>query len=93
MSTRFIDILSIHPKSRFEEPNFDLLRSLFFMIWYMLTFSDNQKDVGYAFSLLGLLVKLSQTVSFTAPSVFFFSHPAFQLDLRKLYGPLTRLNS
>lgn len=28
----------------------------------MLTFSDSHKDVGYAFSLMGLLVKLTHTV-------------------------------
>ncbi|TFL01701.1 hypothetical protein BDV98DRAFT_567372 [Pterulicium gracile] len=45
-----------------EEPSFDLLRAVFFIIWYMLTFSDSHKDVGYAFSLMGLLVKLTHTL-------------------------------
>jgi hypothetical protein len=32
-----------------EEPDFDELHALFFMIWYHLVFSDNRKAVGYVF--------------------------------------------
>ncbi|PFH53342.1 hypothetical protein AMATHDRAFT_45610 [Amanita thiersii Skay4041] len=43
-----------------EEPDFDVLHALFFMIWYHLIFSDNKKAVGYAWNLMGFVVKLAQ---------------------------------
>ncbi|KAF7314467.1 4Fe-4S ferredoxin-type domain-containing protein [Mycena kentingensis (nom. inval.)] len=43
-----------------EEPDFDELHALFFMIWYHLVFSDNRKAVGYAWNLMGFVAKLSQ---------------------------------
>ncbi|KIY45194.1 hypothetical protein FISHEDRAFT_49804 [Fistulina hepatica ATCC 64428] len=44
----------------FEEPDFDTVHALFFMIWYHLIFSDNKKAVGYAWNLLGFVAKLTQ---------------------------------
>jgi hypothetical protein len=35
-----------------EEPDFDELHALFFMIWYHLVFSDSRKAVGYAWNLM-----------------------------------------
>ncbi|KAK7048537.1 4Fe-4S ferredoxin-type domain-containing protein [Favolaschia claudopus] len=46
-----------------EEPDFDELHALFFMIWYHLVFSDNRKAVGYAWNLMGFVAKLAQGVS------------------------------
>ncbi|KAK0439848.1 hypothetical protein EV421DRAFT_1818820 [Armillaria borealis] len=43
-----------------EEPDFDELHALFFMVWYHLVFSDNKKAVGYAWNLLGFIAKLAQ---------------------------------
>ncbi|KAK7469361.1 hypothetical protein VKT23_003837 [Stygiomarasmius scandens] len=43
-----------------EEPDFDTLHALFFMIYYHLTFSDNNKAVGYAWNLMGFVAKLAQ---------------------------------
>ncbi|KAF8718916.1 hypothetical protein AX14_011677 [Amanita brunnescens Koide BX004] len=43
-----------------EEPDFDVLHTLFFMIWYHLIFSDNKKAVGYAWNLMGFVAKLAQ---------------------------------
>lgn len=43
-----------------EEPNFDVLHALFFMIWWHLIFSDSKKSVGYAWNLMGLVTKLAQ---------------------------------
>ncbi|KAF9267292.1 hypothetical protein L218DRAFT_955171 [Marasmius fiardii PR-910] len=43
-----------------EEPDFDTLHALFFMIWYHLIFSDNKKAVGYAWNLMGFVAKLAQ---------------------------------
>ncbi|KAF5382336.1 hypothetical protein D9757_008469 [Collybiopsis confluens] len=43
-----------------EEPDFDTLHALFFMIWYHLIFSDNRKAVGYAWNLMGFVAKLAQ---------------------------------
>ncbi|ESK95817.1 hypothetical protein Moror_12429 [Moniliophthora roreri MCA 2997] len=43
-----------------EEPDFDELHALFFMIWYHLIFSDNKKAVGYAWNLMGFVAKLAQ---------------------------------
>ncbi|KAH9480181.1 hypothetical protein JR316_0006779 [Psilocybe cubensis] len=43
-----------------EEPDFDVLHALFFMIWYHLIFSDNKKAVGYAWNLMGFVAKLAQ---------------------------------
>ncbi|KAJ3892799.1 hypothetical protein GG344DRAFT_44607 [Lentinula edodes] len=47
-----------------EEPDFDTLHALFFMIWYHLIFSDNKKAVGYAWNLMGFVAKLAQGVSY-----------------------------
>ncbi|KAM6493617.1 hypothetical protein JOM56_009978 [Amanita muscaria] len=43
-----------------EEPDFDVLHTLFFMIYYHLIFSDNKKAVGYAWNLMGFVAKLAQ---------------------------------
>ncbi|KAF9561089.1 hypothetical protein CPC08DRAFT_664768 [Agrocybe pediades] len=43
-----------------EEPDFDVLHALFFMIWYHLIFSDNKKAIGYAWNLMGFVAKLAQ---------------------------------
>ncbi|KAF5369123.1 hypothetical protein D9615_010426 [Tricholomella constricta] len=43
-----------------EEPDFDVLHALFFMIWWHLVFSDNKKAVGYAWNLMGFVAKLAQ---------------------------------
>lgn len=43
-----------------EEPDFDTVHALFFMIWYHLIFSDNRKALGYAWNLLGFVAKLVQ---------------------------------
>ncbi|KAF8073426.1 hypothetical protein FPV67DRAFT_1477758 [Lyophyllum atratum] len=43
-----------------EEPDFDVLHALFFMIWWHLIFSDNKKAVGYAWNLMGFVAKLAQ---------------------------------
>ncbi|KXN83107.1 hypothetical protein AN958_01778 [Leucoagaricus sp. SymC.cos] len=45
-----------------EEPDFDVLHALFFMIYYHLIFSDNKKAVGYAWNLMGFVAKLAQGV-------------------------------
>ncbi|KAL4080941.1 hypothetical protein J3A83DRAFT_4085274 [Scleroderma citrinum] len=47
-----------------DEPSFDLLQTLFYMIWYLLIFSDKSRGVAYAWSIMGLAVKLAQSVSF-----------------------------
>ncbi|KIM35921.1 hypothetical protein M413DRAFT_32151 [Hebeloma cylindrosporum] len=43
-----------------EEPDFDVIHALFFMIWYHLIFSDNRKAIGYAWNLMGFVAKLAQ---------------------------------
>ncbi|KAH0586545.1 hypothetical protein H2248_007770 [Termitomyces sp. 'cryptogamus'] len=43
-----------------EEPDFDVLHCLFFMIWWHLIFSDNKKAIGYAWNLMGFVAKLAQ---------------------------------
>ncbi|KAG5644900.1 hypothetical protein DXG03_007452 [Asterophora parasitica] len=43
-----------------EEPDFDVLHALFFMIWWHLVFSDKKKAVGYAWNLMGFVAKLAQ---------------------------------
>ncbi|KAF8650016.1 hypothetical protein AX16_005468 [Volvariella volvacea WC 439] len=43
-----------------EEPDFDVLHALFFMVWYHLIFSDNKKAIGYAWNLVGFVAKLAQ---------------------------------
>ncbi|KAJ7147142.1 hypothetical protein C8R43DRAFT_1012117 [Mycena crocata] len=50
-----------------EEPDFDELHALFFMIWYHLVFSDNRKAVGYAWNLMGFVAKLAQGVNRDGP--------------------------
>ncbi|KAG9315613.1 Choline/Carnitine o-acyltransferase-domain-containing protein [Chiua virens] len=46
-----------------DEPNLDLIQTLFYMIWYLLIFSDKSQAVAYAWSIMGLAVKLAQSVS------------------------------
>ncbi|KAL0581180.1 hypothetical protein V5O48_000870 [Marasmius crinis-equi] len=46
-----------------EEPDFDTLHALFFMIWYHLIFSDNKKAVGYAWNLMGFVAKVGLSFS------------------------------
>ncbi|KAG6853952.1 hypothetical protein C0991_012276 [Blastosporella zonata] len=43
-----------------EEPDFDVLHALFFMVWWHLIFSDNKKAIGYAWNLMGFVAKLAQ---------------------------------
>ncbi|KAF8968960.1 hypothetical protein BDZ97DRAFT_1797210 [Flammula alnicola] len=50
-----------------EEPDFDVLHALFFMIWYHLIFSDNKKAVGYAWNLMGFVAKLAHGVNREKP--------------------------
>ncbi|KAG1765919.1 hypothetical protein EDD22DRAFT_879336 [Suillus occidentalis] len=45
-----------------DEPSLDLLQTLFYMIWYLLIFSDKSQAVSYAWSIMGLAVKLAQSV-------------------------------
>ncbi|KAG2145884.1 fungal-specific transcription factor domain-containing protein [Suillus clintonianus] len=45
-----------------DEPSFDLLQTLFYMIWYLLIFSDKSQAVSYAWSIMGLAVKLAQSL-------------------------------
>ncbi|KAI6114167.1 hypothetical protein F5141DRAFT_1187796 [Pisolithus sp. B1] len=44
-----------------DEPSLDLLQTLFYMIWYLLIFSDKSQAVAYAWSIMGLAVKLMQS--------------------------------
>ncbi|EGN98052.1 hypothetical protein SERLA73DRAFT_169135 [Serpula lacrymans var. lacrymans S7.3] len=46
-----------------DEPSLELLQTLFYMIWYLLIFSDKSQAVAYAWSIMGLTVKLAHTVS------------------------------
>ncbi|KAF7422349.1 hypothetical protein PC9H_010505 [Pleurotus ostreatus] len=41
-------------------PEFDLVHTIFYMIWYQLMFSDNKDAVTYAWNLMGFVAKLSQ---------------------------------
>ncbi|KAG1879162.1 fungal-specific transcription factor domain-containing protein [Suillus subluteus] len=45
-----------------DEPSLDLLQTLFYMIWYLLIFSDKSQAVSYAWSIMGLAVKLAQSL-------------------------------
>jgi hypothetical protein len=45
-----------------DEPNLDLIQTLFYMIWYLLIFSDKSQAVAYAWSIMGLAVKLAQSL-------------------------------
>jgi hypothetical protein len=52
-----------------EETNVDVVLALFWEMWYLLVFSDKKKSAGYAWGLMGLTVKLTQSVCHR----FFFS--------------------
>ncbi|KAF8335644.1 hypothetical protein F5887DRAFT_1079053 [Amanita rubescens] len=43
-----------------EKPDFDLLHTLFLMIWYHLTFSGDEKALVYAWNLMGFAATLAQ---------------------------------
>lgn len=45
------------------------------MIWYLLIFSDKSQAVAYAWSIMGLAVKLAQSVSSLAKSVLGLADP------------------
>lgn len=51
------------------------------MIWYLLIFSDSKKAVGYAYNMMGLTVKLAQSVSETLS----FNNPIFVNSSRITY--------
>ncbi|KAF8133962.1 hypothetical protein EV363DRAFT_1161363 [Boletus edulis] len=51
-----------------DEPNLDLIQTLFYMVWYLLIFSDKSQAVAYAWSIMGLAVKLAQSVIRSPPS-------------------------
>jgi len=65
-----------------EEPDFDTLHALFFMIYYHLTFSDNNKAVGYAWNLMGFVAKLAQGVCSLVSQYATSAKPISQLGLR-----------
>jgi hypothetical protein len=46
-----------------EDTDVETITVLFYEIWYLLMFSDNQKAAGYAWGLMGLTAKLAQSVS------------------------------
>ena len=74
-----------------DEPNLDLIQTLvrypspfhaiiftgfqFYMIWYLLIFSDKSQAVAYAWSIMGLAVKLAQSVSSLANSILGLANP------------------
>jgi hypothetical protein len=74
-----------------DEPNLDLIQTLvrrslsnschhlhrlqFYMIWYLLIFSDKSQAVAYAWSIMGLAVKLAQSVSSLAKSILGLADP------------------
>ncbi|KAI6041369.1 fungal-specific transcription factor domain-containing protein [Pisolithus marmoratus] len=45
-----------------DEPSLDLVQTLFYMIWYLLIFSDKSQAVAHAWSIMGLAVKLTQSL-------------------------------
>ncbi|KAH7884946.1 fungal-specific transcription factor domain-containing protein [Phlebopus sp. FC_14] len=45
-----------------DEPSLDLIQTLFYMVWYLLIFSDKSQAVAYAWSTMGLTVKLAQSL-------------------------------
>lgn len=47
-----------------EETNVETITALFYLIWYLLVFSDKKKAAGYAWGLMGLTAKLAQSVSY-----------------------------
>ncbi|KAF8843214.1 hypothetical protein BDN67DRAFT_964572 [Paxillus ammoniavirescens] len=53
---------SLSEMNLMDEPNLDLLQTLFYMIWYLLIFSDKSQAVAYAWSIMGLTVKLAQSL-------------------------------
>lgn len=69
-----------------DEPNLDLIQTLvrhplrnsvviftglqFYMVWYLLIFSDKSQAVAYAWSIMGLAVKLAQSVSTLSKFIF-----------------------
>ena len=46
------------------------------MIWYLLIFSDKSQAVAYAWSIMGLAVKLAQSVSAPRRPVSVRAHPS-----------------
>lgn len=50
--------------------------SQFYMIWYLLIFSDKSQAVAYAWSIMGLAVKLAQSVSAPRRPVSVRAHPS-----------------
>ncbi|CCM03523.1 uncharacterized protein FIBRA_05657 [Fibroporia radiculosa] len=45
-----------------DDPSFDAVTTLFYMIWYLLVFSNHKKAVEHAWGLMGLLAKLAQSL-------------------------------
>lgn len=45
-----------------EETNVDVVLALVWETWYLLVFSDKKKAAGYAWGMMGLTLKLAQSV-------------------------------
>ena len=45
-----------------EDTTVDVVMALFWEIWYLLVFSDQKKADSYAWGMMGLTMKLAQSV-------------------------------
>ncbi|TFK39044.1 hypothetical protein BDQ12DRAFT_682922 [Crucibulum laeve] len=75
-----------------EEPDFDVLHALFFMLWYHLIFSDNKKAVGYAWNLMGFVAKLAQGLGLHRDTARLKGIPEEQERRRAIFWELLNLD-
>ncbi|KAG6889814.1 hypothetical protein C0992_003929 [Termitomyces sp. T32_za158] len=76
-----------------EEPDFDVLHCLFFMIWWHLIFSDNKKAIGYAWNLMGFVAKLAQGLGLHRDSLRLRGIPEEDEKRRAVFWELLNLDA
>ncbi|KZT12061.1 uncharacterized protein LAESUDRAFT_720038 [Laetiporus sulphureus 93-53] len=45
-----------------DDPSFDTINTLFYMVWYLLMFSNHKRAAEHAWGIMGLLAKLAQSL-------------------------------
>ncbi|KAH9950592.1 hypothetical protein B0H21DRAFT_866625 [Amylocystis lapponica] len=65
-----------------DDPSFDTINSLFYMIWYLLMFSHHKKAVEHAWGVMGIVAKLALSLGLHRDAVRTKMIPE-ELDKRK----------
>ncbi|KAI0086530.1 hypothetical protein BDY19DRAFT_960418 [Irpex rosettiformis] len=76
-----------------DDTSIDAVEALFFMQWYLLTYSEDKKAYEYAWSVSGLTLKLAQTIMLHRDGVRSKIIPEEQDKRRSLFWNLVRFEA